>query len=131
MIDDKLKRLEDNLRYLSSIKTDYSLEDLQSDKIDEWGLRYGLFETIQIIIDLACSIVTHKNLGIPKNYSECIQLLINNKYIDKELGERIKSAVGLRNLLVHEYGIIDIKKLYEYLNHIQDIKDFAIQISKV
>lgn len=130
MIDDKLKRLEENLRSLSLLKSEYSLEDIQNDKIDEWGLRYGLFESIQLIIDIACSIVTHKNLGIPKNYSDCIQLLINNKYLDKELGERIKSAVGLRNLLVHEYGIIDVIKLYDYLNHIQDIRDFAVQISK-
>lgn len=130
MIDDKLKRLEENLRSLSLLKAEYSLEDIQNDKIDEWGLRYGLFESIQLIIDIACSIVTHKNLGIPKNYSDCIQLLINNKYLDKELGERIKSAVGLRNLLVHEYGIIDVIKLYDYLNHIQDIRDFAVQISK-
>ena len=46
MIDVKLKRLEENLRSLSLIKSEYSLEDIQNDKIDEWGLRYGLFETI-------------------------------------------------------------------------------------
>lgn len=130
MIDNKLKRLEENLRSLSLIKNDYSLDDIRNDKIDEWGLRYGLLESIQIIIDIACSVVTEKNLGIPKNYSDCIQLLISNKYLEKTLGNRIKSAVGLRNLLVHEYGIIDVEKLYDFLNHIQDIRDFAVQISK-
>lgn len=77
MIDDKLKRLEDNLRSLSLIKSEYSLEDIQSDKIDEWGLRYGLFETIQIIIDLACSIVTKKILEYQKiiqNVSSCLSI---------------------------------------------------------
>ena len=131
MIDDKLKRLEENLRVLNKIKEDYSLEDLNSDKVDEWGLRYGLFESIQIIIDLACSVVSEKNLGIPKNYSDCITLLISNKYLEKELGERITKMVGLRNLIVHEYGIIDVEKLYEYLNHLHDIRDFAIAISRL
>lgn len=130
MIENKLKRLEENLRSLSLIKNDYSLDDIRNDKIDEWGLRYGLLESIQIIIDIACSVVTEKNLGIPKNYSDCIQLLISNEYLEKTLGNRIKSAVGLRNLLVHEYGIIDVEKLYDYLNHIQDIRDFAAQIGK-
>jgi uncharacterized protein YutE (UPF0331/DUF86 family) len=130
MIENKLKRLEENLRSLSLIKNDYSLDDIRNDKIDEWGLRYGLLESIQIIIDIACSVVTEKNLGIPINYSDCIQLLISNEYLEKTLGNRIKSAVGLRNLLVHEYGIIDVEKLYDYLNHIQDIRDFAVQISK-
>lgn len=95
------------------------------------GLRYGLFESLQLIIDLACSIVAKKNLGIPKNYSDCIQLLINNNYLEKELGNKIKNAVGLRNLLVHEYGIIDVKKLYDFLNHINDIKDFVLVINNL
>lgn len=131
MKSDKLKRLEENLMILSSIKDNYSLDDLISDKVDEWGLRYGLFESIQIIIDLACSIVSEKNLGIPKNYSECIWLLTSNNYLEKELGERIMGMVGLRNLLVHEYGIIDVKRLFEYLNHLEDIKDFATAIGKI
>ena len=131
MINDKLKRLEENLRILSKIKEEYSIDDIIADKVDEWGLRYGLFESIQIVIDLACGCVAEKNLGVPKNYSECITMLISNKYLDKELGEKIIRTVGLRNLLVHEYGIIDIRKLYEYLSHIQDIKDFAYAISRV
>ena len=131
MIIDKLKRLEENLRILSKIKEGYSIDDIIADKVDEWGLRYGLFESIQIVIDIACSVVAEKNLGVPKNYSECITILISNKYLDEELGEKIIPMVGLRNLLVHEYGVIDIRKLYEYLNHIQDLKDFAYAVSKV
>ena len=130
MKKDKLKRLEDNLRVLNGFKKKYSLEDVKSNKVDEWGLRYGLLESIQIIIDLACSYVTEKNLGIPENYSECITLLVSNKYLDKNLGKRITRMVGLRNLLVHEYGIIDVKKLYQYLDHLQDVRDFAVALGK-
>ena len=130
MMTDKLKRLEENLRILSNFKKKYTLEDVIADKVEEWGLRYGLLESIQIIIDIACSFVAEKNLGIPQNYSECISLLISNKYLDKKLGERIIGTVGLRNLLVHEYGIIDVRKLYEYLDHLQDIRDFANSIGK-
>lgn len=131
MKSDKLRRLEENLMILNSIKDNYSLDDIINDKVDEWGLRYGLFESIQIIIDLACSIVAEKNLGIPKNYSECIGFLKSNNYLEKELGERIMGMIGLRNLLVHEYGIIDVKRLFEYLDHLEDIKDFATAIGKI
>ena len=70
-------------------------------------------------------------MGIPKNYSDCISFLINNNYLENELGKRILSMIGLRNLLVHEYGIIDVKKLYEYLDHLQDIRDFAIIMTRI
>lgn len=72
MKTDKLNSLEENLKILKSIKDNYSLDDMIADKVDEWGLRYGLFESIQIIIDLACHIAADKNLGTPKNYSDCI-----------------------------------------------------------
>lgn len=131
MRQDKLKKLEENLMTLSSIKDHYTLDDIINNKVDEWGLRYGLFESIQIIIDAACGYVSEKNLGIPKNYSDCITLLINHNYLEKELGARILSMIGLRNLLVHEYGIIDVKKLFDYLNHLQDIRDFVDSMNKI
>jgi len=131
MITDKLMRLEENLKTLKQLKKNYTLDDFISDKVDEWGLRYGLLESIQIIIDLACHIVAEKNLGTPKNYSECISFLISNNYLKKDLGEKITQMIGLRNLLIHEYGIIEVKKLFEYLNHINDISDFIYAIRKV
>ena len=66
MITDKLMRLEENLKTLKQLKKNYTLDDFISDKVDEWGLRYGLLESIQIIIDLACHIVAEKNLGTQK-----------------------------------------------------------------
>jgi uncharacterized protein YutE (UPF0331/DUF86 family) len=128
MTNDKLIRLEDNLRTLIQLKENYTLDDIKTNKVDEWGLRYGLFESIQIIIDIACHIVSEKNLGAPKNYTECIHSLVSNNYLKKGLGDKIIRMIGLRNLLVHEYGIIDVKKLFEYLDHIDDIKDFISSI---
>jgi uncharacterized protein YutE (UPF0331/DUF86 family) len=91
---DKLTRLEENLTALKKIKENYTLDDISSEKIDEWGLRYGFFESIQIIIDLACHIVAEKNLGTPKNYAECITLLVTNKYIKIDLGGKLTKMIG-------------------------------------
>lgn len=131
MKTDKLNRLEENLKILKSIKDNYSLDDMIADKVDEWGLRYGLFESIQIIIDLACHIAADKNLGTPKNYSDCISLLISNRYLKPDLGKKIISMIGLRNLLIHEYGIIEIEKLWEYLNYLDDIEHFIYAIQDI
>ena len=128
---DKLTRLEENLKALKAIKSSYTLDDILSDKVDEWGLRYGLMESIQIIIDIACHLAAEKNLGSPKNYSECISVLISNKYIKENLGDKLKRMIGLRNLLVHDYGIIDSKKLYDYLDHLDDINAFIYAVRDI
>lgn len=128
MINDKLTRLEDNLKTLKQLKDNYTQNDILNNKVDEWGLRYGLFESIQIIIDIACHVVSEKNLGTPKNYSECISFLVSNKYLKTDSGEKIIRMTGLRNLLIHEYGIIEVSKLFEYLDHLEDISDFIYEI---
>jgi uncharacterized protein YutE (UPF0331/DUF86 family) len=125
---DKLARLEENLKTLKTIKANYTLDDIIADKVDEWGLRYGLFESIQIIIYMACHIAAEKNLGTPKNYSECVSLLITNNYIIESLGKKLIRMIGLRNLIIHEYGIIEVQKLYQYLDHLNDMSDFIYAV---
>ena len=38
--------------------------------------------------------------------------------------------IGLRNLLIHEYAEIDAKKLYEFLNSVDDFKKFISEIER-
>ena len=46
--------------------------------------------------------------------------------ISEELGKRLISMEGLRNLLVHEYIKIDLSLLYEFLNNIDDFKVYLL-----
>ena len=127
-LTEKLKQLEENVKILSEIYQSTSLEDIQSNKRYEWEIRYGLFESIQIIIDISCKVTSTYNLGNPKNYRECIQLLQKHKYLSDALSQKVIAMVGLRNLLVHEYVRIDQEKLYNYLNFIDDFTQFAKEI---
>ena len=118
----KLKQLEENVKILRELKNDISLESLYNDKRIEWELRYGIFESIQMLIDICCKITSHYNLGNPQNYKECIELLGKFGYIKKENISKYISMIGLRNLLVHEYANIEVEKLYRYLDFVNDIK---------
>lgn len=130
MLIDKLKRLEVNLNSLTKMREEYSLDKFLSNKFDEWALRYGLFESCQLIIDISCKFVADRNLGYPKSYAECVKLLAVNNYIDIELGKRLTGMIGLRNLLVHEYSTIELEKLFQVLNNLGDIQNFLRAISK-
>lgn len=125
---ERLKLLEKNVRQLLEFKGKVRLEDMLEDISREWALRYGLLESIQIIIDISCHIVAKYNLGNPSTYTECIDLLEKYGYLDKSVASKINAMVGLRNILVHEYVNIDSKRLYNLLDKIGDIAEF---ISKV
>lgn len=103
--------------------------DLFQKKTNEWSLRYGLLESIQIVIDIACHIVGKYNLGNPNSYGNCVELLVKFNYIDENLGKNIRSMIKLRNLLAHEYTMIDVKKLSSYLGLLADFRNFIRSVS--
>lgn len=125
---DRLKLLEENIKELIEFKKRTKLKDIHIDKSKEWALRYGFVETIQIVIDIACHLVSKYNLGNPSTYSECIELLEKYKYISENLTKKLIGMVGLRNILIHEYLTIEKDKLYNLLNDINDIRDFVQEI---
>lgn len=126
---DRIILLETNIKNLKNLKILFEKNpDLLNEKIYDWSLRYGLFESIQIIIDIACSVTSKYNLGNPKSYSECIELLIEFNHLEKKLGEKVISMIGLRNLLAHEYLMVDVQKLFAFLDFINDFEDFILEI---
>lgn len=129
-LTEKLKHLEENISILEEIKSSISLVDVKSNKRYEWEIRYGLFESIQIVIDISCKISSHFNLGNPKSYKECIELLVKHRYITEMVGRKTIAMVGLRNLLVHEYVKIDDEKLYQFLDYLDDFVLFVYEIKE-
>ncbi|WP_292655804.1 DUF86 domain-containing protein [Nitratifractor sp.] len=130
-LSDKLKRLETNLNVLKEVRNEiHSPEMLEQNIRYEWEVRYGLLESIQIVIDIACKISARFNLGNPGNYKECLELLAQHGYIDRDLMQNTTAMVGLRNLLVHEYTRLDRKRLFEYLDHLEDFHTFIREITE-
>lgn len=126
----RLENLEENIVTLNALGKKFDIEDIKENKLDEWSLRYGLFESIQIIIDIACHISSKYNLGSAKTYTQCIQNLEKQNYIGKDLAKNLISAIGLRNLLIHEYVKIDIEQLYGFLKLTDDFSSFIKDIKE-
>ena len=59
-------------------------------------------------IDLANHIIKTHKLGIPTRSSDSFSLLIENKIINKELGEKLIKMTGFRNTAIHQYQELNI-----------------------
>ena len=127
----RLKQLETNVAELSRFREKHTIQEIKKDKSKEWALRYGLLESIQVVIDISCHIVVHKNLGNAKTYSECIELLHTYDHIDEELKDKLIGMTGLCNILVHEYIEIDLDQLYGMLNRLDDFNQFANAVEMI
>ncbi len=127
---ERLQQLENNVAELKKLKIKYQMKDIQKETTKEWALRYGLLESIQIMIDIACHLTVHHNLGNADTYAECIELLHKFDYISHTLKEDLIKMAGLRNILVHEYVAVEVSRLYDLLNKLDDFKTFVAAVEK-
>lgn len=127
----RLQNLEENVVYLRKMREQFSAQTLHENKFDEWALRYGIFESIQIVIDIACHLSSKYNLGVSTTYAQCIENLQRSRFISSELAKQLIGAIGLRNMLIHEYVKIDVERLLGFLALHEDFSAFALAVKEV
>lgn len=82
-------------------------------------------------IDLAMHIVSEKKLGIPQNSRDAFEVLNSNNIIDNRLMKNLKSMVGFRNIVVHNYQAVNLGIIQEIIEkHLSDFSRFIEVILK-
>lgn len=90
----------------------------------------------QLIVDIAVDINTHiiseSEFKIPDDYQSTFIILAENKILPMDFALKIVPSVGLRNLVIHKYGKVNIKRMVEdikneigqYLDYLKHIQHF-------
>jgi len=92
---------------------------------------FNIQMAIQNCIDIAAHIISDEGFGVPGSTNEMFYLLEENGYLDNEITEKMVKAVGLRNLVVHEYSKIDLERIFEVTQKdITDLNEFLKSIFK-
>ncbi len=85
---------------------DFSIQ-LQSERI---------FEVIsQLMLDICTHIIAHSSETPPSTYSDCMKKLVDVGVIEEEESNNFINIIKMRNLLVHQYGIVNLELLYASL----------------
>ena len=86
---------------------------------------------IQNCIDIAAHIIAEEGLGVPGSMTEMLYLLEKHNYLSHDLTRKMVKAAGFRNLIVHEYGKIELEQVYEIAqNDINDLNEYLKAIFK-
>ena len=129
----KFQRLDEYLANLAQLR-----KEIKSEKnfLEDFHL-YGLTErylqlSCQIVLDVVDLLVIGEGFKKPADRSELISLLFNRNIISEKTASKLQGISGFRNILVHEYGEIDRKKVYEVLqSQTKDLKEFKKEILKL
>lgn len=129
---EKLRLLDEYLKNLYQLR-----KEIKSEK--EFLKDFHFFGTVerylqlscQVIIDCLDLIIIEKGLEKPEDRHEVISVVYNAGIISEDLTSKLEGIPGFRNILVHEYGKIDRKRVYKYLREkIDDFEIFKKQILK-
>lgn len=124
-----LTRLLDFLTRLE--RMEFSLSELQESKDIQDLVSFRLQEAVEVSLDIAMHIVANLRLGSPETGRDVFTDLAAGKVISVGLAEKMAAGVGFRNLVVHRYDELDMKRLFhDYRDDIAALFEFAAEIQK-
>ena len=112
-IEDKLFQLDQNIKFIEDIVADTDAKVL-GEMPRYYGLEHILQLSIQNILDTGAHILAEEFHDNPKEYQGVIESLGTHGIIDKSFAEEQKEMAKFRNKLVHDYDLVDKKKVLEY-----------------
>jgi len=121
MDDLRNKRYRDKIQHIFDYIQELPLKP--KNELEKRGIFYSLQTSIEATVDLIAMLV--KDLGIQvKDDNINISEIVKIRDLNPELGEKLKKANGLRNIIVHRYNEIDEKLI---LDSIEDIRELLLQ----
>lgn len=98
------------------------IQDLDAQDV----ISINLERAVQQVVDIAVHIISEKNLSLPKTMADSVVALHNLGIIDETSMKNLISAIGFRNLAVHQYDKLDWAIVSDICNHkISVFKDFV------
>jgi len=116
-----LNRIEERLpKTETKFFNDYDAQDV---------VILNLTRAVQLSVDIATHILATTQLASPSTMADAFVNLERTQIITAEITDKMKRAVGYRNVAVHCYDDINLSITYEIAQkHLGDFKQFIQQI---
>lgn len=124
------------LLYLEEMVSQLEEKDITEQKLQAdidllFSVEHRLHTAIEAVINISEHIVAGLNLGHVDHAKDTIKILAQAGIISKDLAERLGKAADMRNILVHQYFDIDVKKIADATTKdLKDLREFARSINE-
>jgi uncharacterized protein YutE (UPF0331/DUF86 family) len=88
----------------------------ETDAIANLALERALQIAVEAIFDIGHHILAGRGLDVPATYREVLPALARAGVIDTALLARLEGLAGLRNILVHDYVVVESPRLWQLLD---------------
>jgi uncharacterized protein YutE (UPF0331/DUF86 family) len=120
----KFIQLDEYLGILDEI-AEVSENAFLKDKILIGSAKYYLQISIECCLDVANHIIAAEQYRAPRDYADSFAVLEEKGIFHQQLGHNLRQMTKFRNRLVHLYGEIDDKFVYEFIKtDVEDIRKY-------
>jgi len=92
----------------------------------------NLTRAVQLAVDVAAHLIASREIPAPDTMGQAFDALANAGLIAPVLADRMKKAVGFRNIATYNYNTIDWHIVHSICQrHLDDFRDFAASILKL
>lgn len=128
-IQDKLEEIENYLLEIGSFMPQ-DFEEYKDDIKTKAACERYFEKIIEAVVDLTFLIIKSKGYKIPEEDKKAFDILVKEKVITLKLAEKLKDAKGMRNIITHEYGLVDDVVVFHSITKelVDDVKDLLKQI---
>lgn len=129
VVTKKVARATEWLREAEEILS-WPADKFLSDKKSRDVATFYLFLAIQECIDLAAHWVVDARWGSPDEAGAMFEVLADHRVINRNLTEKLRGAVGLRNLIAHGYSLVDHGRIQnEYREGVKALRKFLALVA--
>jgi len=130
VVNAMIDMIDENIRLIEEIRSQ-GYESFSGSFRDIQAAKHSLQESIESCLDIGSHIIAEQGFRRPEDYKEIFKILEEEGIIDNVLSTKLQEMAQFRNLLVHRYGKIDIRRVYVIMSDdLKDIQEFAKSILK-
>lgn len=91
----------------------------------------NLFVALQDCTSLAVHWLADQGLDVPQTYGEVFRRLGEQNVVAADLADRLAAASGFRNLVAHQYGVLDWARVHAIASErLDDLLDFCDELAR-
>ncbi len=103
-------------------------ERLERDIMLRWAVEHGLHLAAEALFDTGNHILAGEFQEAADEYRDIPVRLGTREIISPGTVRRLESLAGFRNLLVHEYAAVDVRRLAAGLERLDDLEAFVADV---
>lgn len=107
-----------------------SIERLETDQQLRWAIERGLQVASEALFDAGAHILAAEFAEAIDEYRQIPQRLRAHGVLSAGVADRLAGLAGFRNVLVHDYARIDLRRVHAGLERLGDLDAFVADVER-